>query len=178
MKDDYLKDFMHDVWDYHNLFSQIGLVGQPLRLISDEYEKLNNYEIAYSFLPKKTLELFFYYAKNDYHIDIEYQNFIEYFIGKTRLPNDRRSFNRYYQFSFGSKKYVKKDHHKKKIKSEELQLKENWKQERKTERDKKRWRTWRYKHDSWDFRKGRILERINFREYSIDINEYDHNHDI
>lgn len=172
MKYDDLKNFMADVWEYHNLFSKIELAGQPLRIISDEYENLNTYEIAYSFLPKKTLETFFYYGKNDYGLDIEYQYFIELFIGKRNLIQKTRYFNIFYQSLYGSKKYIKKDHHKKKIKIEHLQSKENWRQEKKMEIDKRRSQSYHYRPCSWELRKTKILKKIQDKEASIEINQY------
>lgn len=162
------KDFIKDVWKY---YSTLKLPLESIEVFdcdAKKYERMDDYQIAYSLLPKSTLQLFFHYGVADYHIDMDYNQFIRYFISRDSLRHYRFGFSFYYREE--STKYQKRDHHNKKFIDENRINKMNWHTEKKLKRDQSKsgW-SWRGYNCRWSRRKKLSLNNQINKEMKEEV---------
>lgn len=178
MTNEITREFMKDVWEYYNSFSQIELTGNtfPENYINSfsSFNFKDDFDIAYYLIPKEQLVLLFNYGLEDYKINFDYNQFIKYFIGREKLPYNRAYLGyRWKNLRCKSTKYQKKQHHRKKELTEDDVSKKNWRQLKGIYRDKRKPNYPRkYYDDYWGGSKPDKIEKIRKLEANEEIQNY------
>lgn len=175
MSDKITSEFIKDVWEYYNSFSEIELRGQsPEDAILNfyAYNFKDDFDIAYFLLSRDQLLKLYKFGVEDYGIDFCYNTFVKYFIGTKSLPRHYRRFRWYNSFRQKSTKYQKASHHKKKEIDDHTQAKINWRIEKGYYKDKTKVHYKRRYYYDWYYRKSHYLEAISEREFQDELDEY------